>query len=77
MLCITLVPLYLHKPLRTKQLLIDFNGGRPIPRLRQPRDLFAIPSHSSPIQGVRWPVECDITVGDIQHIGTDIILIDA
>ncbi|KAG5273079.1 hypothetical protein AALO_G00147420 [Alosa alosa] len=64
-------PLRLPKTLRTRQLLIDFDGGRPIPRLREPRDLFAIPSCSSPFQGVRWPVECEVTVGHIYHTEWD------
>ncbi|XP_062404140.1 cytosolic carboxypeptidase 2 [Sardina pilchardus] len=63
--------LRLPKPLRTRQLLIDFDGGRPIPRLREPRDLFSIPSLSSSFQGVRWPVECEVTVGNIYHTEWD------
>lgn len=76
--CCLAVPLRLPKPLGTRQLLIDFEGGRPIPRLREPRDLFTIPSLSSPFQGVRWPAECDVTGGLVQHIGmTDNTLADS
>ncbi|XP_063053055.1 cytosolic carboxypeptidase 2 isoform X2 [Engraulis encrasicolus] len=64
-------PLLLTKPVRTRQLLLDFVRGRPIPRLREPRDLLAIPCLSSPFQGVRWPAECEVTVDDIQHIEWD------
>ncbi|XP_072529822.1 cytosolic carboxypeptidase 2 isoform X2 [Salminus brasiliensis] len=60
-----------EKYLRTRQLLIDFQGGRPIPRLREPLDLFTIPSTSSPFQGVRWPVECKVICDKIHHIEWD------
>ncbi|XP_007246641.3 cytosolic carboxypeptidase 2 [Astyanax mexicanus] len=60
-----------EKYLRTKQLLIDFQGGRPIPRLKEPLDLFTIPSTSSPFQGVRWPVECKVICDKIRHIEWD------
>ncbi|KAL6474362.1 hypothetical protein MHYP_G00179230 [Metynnis hypsauchen] len=61
----------LEKYLRTRQLLFDFEGGRPIPRLREPLDLFTIPSTSSPFQGVRWPVECEVICDKIHHIEWD------
>ncbi|XP_051979139.1 cytosolic carboxypeptidase 2-like isoform X2 [Xyrauchen texanus] len=61
----------LDKVLRTRQLLFDFNGERPIPRLRDPLDLFTIPSTSCPFQGVRWPIECEVIRDKIQHIKWD------
>ncbi|XP_066523257.1 cytosolic carboxypeptidase 2 isoform X2 [Hoplias malabaricus] len=60
-----------EKYLRTRQLLIDFEGGRPVPRLREPLDLFTIPSTSSLFQGVRWPVECEVVCDKIHHIEWD------
>ncbi|XP_035379785.1 cytosolic carboxypeptidase 2 isoform X2 [Electrophorus electricus] len=57
-----------EKYLRTRQLLIDFEGGRPIPRLREPLDLFSIPSIACPFQGVRWPVECEVICDKIHHM---------
>ncbi|XP_076863439.1 cytosolic carboxypeptidase 2 isoform X2 [Brachyhypopomus gauderio] len=57
-----------EKYLRTRQLLVDFEGGRPIPRLREPMDLFSIPSIDSPFQGVRWPVECEVIGDKIHHL---------
>lgn len=59
----------MEKYLRTRQLLIDFEGGRPVPRLREPLALFSIPSSSCPFQGVRWPVECGAICDKINHIG--------
>ncbi|XP_073798312.1 cytosolic carboxypeptidase 2 isoform X5 [Danio rerio] len=61
----------LNKALRTRQLVFDFDGERPIPRLRDPLDLFTIPSTSCPFQGVRWPIECDVICDKIQHIEWD------
>ncbi|XP_016145803.1 cytosolic carboxypeptidase 2 [Sinocyclocheilus grahami] len=61
----------LDKVLRTRQLVFDFDGERPIPRLREPLDLFTIPSTSCPFQGVRWPIECEVIRDKIQHIEWD------
>ncbi|XP_016423776.1 cytosolic carboxypeptidase 2-like [Sinocyclocheilus rhinocerous] len=61
----------LDKLLRTRQLVFDFDGERPIPRLREPLDLFTIPSTSCPFQGVRWPIECEVIRDKIQHIEWD------
>ncbi|KAK1789809.1 hypothetical protein P4O66_015693 [Electrophorus voltai] len=63
-----LVSFNVEKYLRTRQLLIDFEGGRPIPRLREPLDLFSIPSIACPFQGVRWPVECEVICDKIHHM---------
>lgn len=64
-----LVSFNMEKYLRTRQLLIDLDGERPIPRLREPLDLFSIPSISHPFQGVRWPIECEVICDKIHHIG--------
>ncbi|XP_058264110.1 cytosolic carboxypeptidase 2 isoform X1 [Hemibagrus wyckioides] len=61
----------MEKYLRTRQLLIDLDGERPIPRLREPLDLFSIPSISHPFQGVRWPIECEVICDKIHHIEWD------
>lgn len=73
--CIFLVLFDGAKYLRTRQLLIDFEDGRPVPRLREPQDLFTIPSTSSPFQGVRWPVECAVICDKIYHIGIFLSLV--
>ncbi|XP_035499423.2 cytosolic carboxypeptidase 2 [Scophthalmus maximus] len=52
----------LNQTLRTRQLLVDFTGGRPVLSLRAPRDLVNFPSVSRP----RWPMECEV-IGDIIH----------
>ncbi|XP_060770750.1 cytosolic carboxypeptidase 2 isoform X2 [Neoarius graeffei] len=61
----------MEKYLRTRQLLLDLDGGKPVPRLREPLDLFSIPSISCPFQGVRWPVECEVICDKIHHIEWD------
>ncbi|XP_042267066.1 cytosolic carboxypeptidase 2 isoform X1 [Thunnus maccoyii] len=54
----------LNQTLRTRQLLIDFDGGRPILSLRAPLDLVNFPSISRP----RWPVECEVISDIVHHI---------
>ncbi|XP_018618744.1 cytosolic carboxypeptidase 2 isoform X2 [Scleropages formosus] len=53
---------------RSKQLVFDFDGDRPKPRLSEPRGLFAILSAAASHQGVRWPVECQVIKDEIRHI---------
>ncbi|XP_023271224.1 cytosolic carboxypeptidase 2-like [Seriola lalandi dorsalis] len=57
----------LNQTLRTKQLLIDFDGGRPILSLRAPLELVNFPSISRP----RWPIECEVISDIIHHIEWD------
>ncbi|XP_071387157.1 cytosolic carboxypeptidase 2-like [Centroberyx affinis] len=57
----------LSQALRTRQLVIDFNGSRPIFSLREPLDLFTFPSVSCP----RWPIECEVIDDIIHHIEWD------
>ncbi|XP_026168193.1 cytosolic carboxypeptidase 2 isoform X2 [Mastacembelus armatus] len=54
----------LSKTLRTRQLLLDFDGGRPILTLRAPLDLVNFPPISCP----RWPIECEVISDIIHHI---------
>ncbi|KAL4642037.1 cytosolic carboxypeptidase 2-like isoform X1 [Arapaima gigas] len=53
---------------RSKQLVFDFDGDRPVPRLTEPRGLFTILSTTSSHQGVRWPIECEVIKDEVQHI---------
>uniref|UniRef100_UPI0037E93F3D cytosolic carboxypeptidase 2 n=1 Tax=Semicossyphus pulcher TaxID=241346 RepID=UPI0037E93F3D len=57
----------LNQALRTTQLLIDFDGDRPILRLTAPLDLVNFPSVFHP----RWPVECEVISDIIHHIDWD------
>ncbi|XP_073328656.1 cytosolic carboxypeptidase 2 [Pagrus major] len=57
----------LNQTLRTRQLLIDFDAGRPILSLRAPLDLVNFPSISCP----RWPIECEVISDTIHHIEWD------
>uniref|UniRef100_A0A667X7U4 Cytosolic carboxypeptidase 2 n=1 Tax=Myripristis murdjan TaxID=586833 RepID=A0A667X7U4_9TELE len=52
---------------RTRQLLIDFDGDRPVFSLREPLDLFTFLSVSRP----RWPIECEVVNNFIHHIEWD------
>ncbi|XP_077423394.1 cytosolic carboxypeptidase 2 isoform X2 [Vanacampus margaritifer] len=53
--------------LRTRQLRVEYDGGRPVFSLRAPLDLVQFPSISSP----RWPEECEVISNAIHHIEWD------
>ncbi|KAM4573445.1 cytosolic carboxypeptidase 2 [Odontesthes bonariensis] len=57
----------LSQTLRTRQLLINFHGGRPVLSLRAPLDLVNFPTIPRP----RWPIECEVISDIIQHIEWD------
>ncbi|XP_069018057.1 cytosolic carboxypeptidase 2 isoform X1 [Embiotoca jacksoni] len=59
--------IHLNQRLRTRQLLINFDGQRPILSLRAPLNLVNFPSISCP----RWPIECEVISDVIQHIEWD------
>ncbi|XP_044047852.1 cytosolic carboxypeptidase 2 isoform X2 [Siniperca chuatsi] len=63
----TQLSINLNQTLRTRQLLIDFDGGRPVLSLRAPLDLVNFPSISCP----RWPIECEVISDIIHHIEWD------
>uniref|UniRef100_A0A672GMB2 Cytosolic carboxypeptidase 2 n=1 Tax=Salarias fasciatus TaxID=181472 RepID=A0A672GMB2_SALFA len=65
--CLCSVTLNLSETLRTRQLLINFDGGRPVWSLRAPLDLVNFPSIPRP----RWPIECEVVNDVIQHIEWD------
>ncbi|XP_012581203.1 PREDICTED: cytosolic carboxypeptidase 2 isoform X2 [Condylura cristata] len=54
-------------PLKSRQPLHD-EFGEVNPRLREPRDLFALFSGSGPLQAPRWPIECEVIKENIHHI---------
>ncbi|XP_051915997.1 cytosolic carboxypeptidase 2 isoform X2 [Hippocampus zosterae] len=56
--------LSIRQTLRTRQLRVEFDGGRPVFSLRAPLDLVQFPSISCP----RWPVECEVISNAIHHI---------
>ncbi|XP_028264061.1 cytosolic carboxypeptidase 2 [Parambassis ranga] len=57
----------LSQTLRTRQLLINFDGDRPTLSLRAPLDLVNFPPVSRPL----WPIECEVISDIIQHIEWD------
>uniref|UniRef100_A0A452I7R3 Cytosolic carboxypeptidase 2 n=1 Tax=Gopherus agassizii TaxID=38772 RepID=A0A452I7R3_9SAUR len=54
--------------LKSKQLLFNHLDGPGVPRLREPRGLFAVPTSRGPLQAPRWPLECEVIKEQIQHI---------
>lgn len=62
------VSINLNKMLRTRQLLINFDAGRPVVSLKAPLDLINFQSIIRP----RWPVECEVISDAIHHIGNSL-----
>ncbi|XP_043915139.1 cytosolic carboxypeptidase 2-like [Protopterus annectens] len=52
---------------KTKQLLFNYLEGKYIPRLCEPRSLYAVPT-SGPLQPPRWPIECEVIKEKVHHI---------
>ncbi|XP_033172186.1 cytosolic carboxypeptidase Nna1 isoform X9 [Drosophila mauritiana] len=64
---------FLSKGLKTNQLVVntDEKTLRPVARLKEPRDLFALPKdkdNDCSQQAPRWPVECQVIEERIIHI---------
>ncbi|KPU75453.1 uncharacterized protein Dana_GF22597, isoform C [Drosophila ananassae] len=64
---------FLSKGLKTNQLVVntDEKTLRPVARLKEPRDLFALPKdkdNDCSQQAPRWPVECQVIEERITHI---------
>ncbi|XP_020715227.1 uncharacterized protein LOC101453751 isoform X3 [Ceratitis capitata] len=64
---------FLSKGLKTNQLEVntDEKTLRPIARLKEPRDLFALPKdkdHDCSQQAPRWPIECQVIEESVVHI---------
>ncbi|XP_068595948.1 cytosolic carboxypeptidase 2-like [Brachionichthys hirsutus] len=62
-----LLSINLNQTLRTRQLLVDFDAGRPVLSLKAPPDLVNFPSISRP----RWPIECEVISDTVHHIEWD------
>ncbi|XP_056655701.1 cytosolic carboxypeptidase 3 isoform X11 [Monodelphis domestica] len=52
---------------RTTQILLEYQLGRWVPRLREPRDLYGV-SSSGPLSQTRWPCHCEVVQDKILHI---------
>ncbi|XP_054511173.2 cytosolic carboxypeptidase 3 isoform X8 [Pan troglodytes] len=52
---------------RTTQILLEYQLGRWVPRLREPRDLYGV-SSSGPLSPTRWPYHCEVIDEKVQHI---------
>ncbi|KAM7179792.1 cytosolic carboxypeptidase 3 [Macrochelys suwanniensis] len=52
---------------RTKQIVLAYNSGRWVPRLREPRNLYGI-SPAGHLCLIRWPHQCEVIRERIEHI---------
>ncbi|XP_013360386.1 PREDICTED: cytosolic carboxypeptidase 3 isoform X4 [Chinchilla lanigera] len=52
---------------RTTQILLEYQLGRWVPRLREPRDLYGV-SSSGPLSPTRWPYHCEVIDEKVKHI---------
>ncbi|XP_062539685.1 uncharacterized protein LOC134207791 isoform X2 [Armigeres subalbatus] len=64
---------FLSNSLKTNQLEVNTDSKtlRPIARLKEPRELFALPKerdYDCPQQAPRWPIECQVLEERIYHI---------
>ncbi|XP_045763673.1 cytosolic carboxypeptidase Nna1-like [Maniola jurtina] len=67
----TFISNFLHNNIKTNQLEIntDIKTFKTTAKLREPRDLFALPKElDCPQQAPRWPSECQVVEERIQHI---------
>ncbi|KAL0884039.1 hypothetical protein ABMA27_016069 [Loxostege sticticalis] len=68
----TFISNFLQNNIKTNQLEIntDIRTFRTTAKLKEPRDLFALPKElDCPQQAPRWPSECQVVEERIQHIG--------
>ncbi|XP_074049739.1 cytosolic carboxypeptidase 3 isoform X7 [Macrotis lagotis] len=56
-----------HPLPRTTQLLLEYQLGKWVPRLREPRDLYGVTS-SGPLNQTRWPFHCEVVEEKVLHI---------
>ncbi|EAT32908.1 AAEL014854-PA, partial [Aedes aegypti] len=64
---------FLSNSLKTNQLEVNTDSKtlRPIARLKEPRELFALPKerdYDCPQQAPRWPIECQVQEERVYHI---------
>ncbi|XP_050789628.1 cytosolic carboxypeptidase 3 isoform X2 [Gopherus flavomarginatus] len=51
----------------TKQIVLSYDSGRWVPRLREPRNLYGI-SPAGHLSLIRWPHQCEVIRDRIEHI---------
>ncbi|XP_066446271.1 cytosolic carboxypeptidase 2-like isoform X2 [Eleutherodactylus coqui] len=61
--------LYLYTE-KSNQIVYEYQSGRRVARLREPRDLYGV-SSSSFFQLPRWPYECQVLKEKVEHIEWD------
>uniref|UniRef100_A0A673SQT8 Peptidase M14 domain-containing protein n=1 Tax=Suricata suricatta TaxID=37032 RepID=A0A673SQT8_SURSU len=54
-------------PPRTTQILLQYQLGKWVPRLCEPRDLYGV-SSSGPLSPTQWPYHCEVIDEKVQHI---------
>ncbi|KAJ8024122.1 Cytosolic carboxypeptidase 2 [Holothuria leucospilota] len=55
-----------HK--RTTQLVFSHSAGKVVPKLKEPRNLYALSKEAGPQQAPRWPADMEVLPEMIQHI---------
>ncbi|XP_061495401.1 cytosolic carboxypeptidase 3 isoform X4 [Rhineura floridana] len=53
---------------RTTQILLEYNSGKWVPRLREPRDLYGLSPTAGHLHLVRWPHQYEVIRERIEHI---------
>ncbi|XP_041471575.1 uncharacterized protein LOC121421044 isoform X3 [Lytechinus variegatus] len=53
---------------RTTQLIFNYSAGKMVPKLREPRNLYALSKDPGPQQAPRWPADVEVLRETVQHI---------
>ncbi|XP_071100297.1 cytosolic carboxypeptidase 2-like isoform X3 [Haliotis cracherodii] len=54
--------------LRTTQLVYSYEAGRMVPKLREPRNLYALAKEPGPQQAARWPADLQVQDNKVKHM---------
>ncbi|XP_025088422.1 cytosolic carboxypeptidase 2-like isoform X28 [Pomacea canaliculata] len=57
-----------QEDIRTTQVIYSCESGRMVPRLREPRNLYALNKELGPQQAARWPSEIQVLKDRISHL---------
>ena len=53
---------------RTNQVVFEYSSGRAVPRLKEPHHLYGLSGNVSQTLP-RWPLECEVILGEVFHVG--------
>ncbi|XP_030845619.1 uncharacterized protein LOC582973 isoform X1 [Strongylocentrotus purpuratus] len=57
-----------EKQKRTTQLIFNYSAGKMVPKLREPRNLYALAKEPGPQQAPRWPADIEVLRDTVLHV---------